>query len=421
MIVQLQILNYILSSKDFSFIIQNNIDAYYFPNFKSEFTFILNHYKKYNQTPDLTSFLNVFPDFEVIEVTENLNYLLSELFKEKSEGFIISTFNKVSDLLSKGKSEEAFNVFSEASQNINTNKRLEAVDILNDTTRYDSYIDKCNNFNQYYLSTGFKELDDSLGGGIDRLNSYFVVSARPGIGKTLVLIKFASAAVASGLRVGFYEGEMTVDKVAGRYDTLRSHISNGAITHGNVGVANQYKTYLDSLKDSEGKFYILTRDMVNDNKVTVDVLESFVDKYNLDILFIDQLSLLDTYGKFSRSFEQAADISKQLKNLQVRRHIPLVVASQQNRNAAEDGKIAGTENLSLSDRIGQDASEVISLTKKENILQIDIAKARDGAKKYQLKYEVDFDKGRFTYIQDGDIDEAPAPEYTPTPEGDEVF
>ena len=78
------------------------------------------------------------------------------------------------------------------------------------------------------------------------------------------------------------------------------------------------------------------------------------------------------------------------------------MASQQNRKAVEEDKTIGVENLALADRIGQDASEIISLTKNEDILKIDIIKARDGAKKYQFKYEIDFDKGRFNYIPDGE-------------------
>ena len=180
-----------------------------------------------------------------------------------------------------------------------------------------------------------------------------------------------------------------------------SHISNGAITHGNVEVANQYKSYLDELKNSDGEFYVLTRDMVGSNKVTVDTLEAFVEKYNLDILLVDQISLLDVYGR-AKSYEAAETISKELKSLQTRKQIPLVVASQQNRKAVEEDKSIGVENLAMSDRIGADATEIISLTKNEDILKIDIIKARDGAKKYQFKYEIDFDKGRFNYIPDGE-------------------
>ncbi|MBR4396535.1 MAG: hypothetical protein IKS93_01625 [Methanobrevibacter sp.] len=401
MIVQLQLINYILDKHDFSFIIKENITKEYFPNFSAEFDFIQKHYKTYGQVPDKVTFLNSFPDFELLDVTESLTYLLNELYQEKNENYLVKTFNKVKDLLVSGKTDEALDVFTKSSENITVNKRLEAVNILTDDSRYDTYLDKCTNFNKYYLSTGFPEIDDALGGGIDRINSYFVISARPGVGKTLVLIKFAASAVKAGLKVGLYEGEMSVDKIAGRYDSMISHISNGAITHGNVEVANQYKSYLDELKNSDGEFYVLTRDMVGSNKVTVDTLEAFVEKYNLDILLVDQISLLDVYGR-AKSYEAAETISKELKSLQTRKQIPLVVASQQNRKAVEEDKSIGVENLAMSDRIGADATEIISLTKNEDILKIDIIKARDGAKKYQFKYEIDFDKGRFNYIPDGE-------------------
>ena len=314
-----------------------------------------------------------------------------------------------------GKTDEAMDLLSNSSSEASSNKKMEAVDILTDTSRYDSYIDKCHDFNKYYVTTGFRELDLTLGGGIDRQNSYFVISARAGIGKTLIMVKFAAAAVQAGLKVGMYEGEMTVDKIAGRYDTLVSHISNSAITHGNIKVSNVYKNYLDGLsaKNSKGKFYILTRDMVADNKVTVSTLRSFVEKYELDMLFVDQLSLLDTESHYRQSYEQMAEISKALKNLQVQKRIPIVVASQQNRSSLESGELAGTQNLSLSDRIGQDATEVIFLSKDENLMKINIAKARDGYIKNLLTYEVDFDKGVFNYVPDEE-----EPEYAEEKEED---
>ena len=420
MLTQLQIINLILSTQDYSLIIDNNINGDYFTTLKKEFNFINDHYQKYHQVPDTATFLNNFPDFELISVTESKDYLLKELFRERNEKFLVSTFNKIRDLLMSGKTDEAMNLYSSTSLKVAENKQMEAVEILSDISRYDSYVDKCQNFNKYYISTGFPELDDSLGGGIDRQNAYFVISARAGIGKTLVMVKFAAAAVEAGLRVGFYEGEMTVDKIAGRYDTLVSHISNGAINHGDEKIANSYKLFLDNLSLSKkGKFYVLTRDMVSDDKMTVDVLRNFVEKYNLDILFVDQLSLLDSNSKSRQSFEQAADISKALKNLQVTKHIPIVVASQQNRNALESKDLAGTRNLSLSDRIGQDATEVLFLTKNDTRLKMNIAKARDGAKVYVLDYDVDFNKGEFTFIEPGDDTETTGPSVVDN--GESVF
>ena len=428
MLTQLQILNLLLNKKDTSLL--SILDSKQFSQYKNEFNFIFNHYKQYQQIPDIQSFLKVFPDFEVIQVTESKEYLLKTLNNEYNEEFLAKTFNSIRDLLLKGKTEDAMTVLSKAASKADSSKQFEALDILTDISRYDEYIDKCNNFEDHFVSTGFKELDASFGGGIDRDNAYFVISARPGVGKTLVMIKFITAAVQKGLRVGLYEGEMTANKIAGRFDTMISHISNSAINHGGSHVANKYKTYLEELrKNTKGDFFVLTRDMIREDKMTVDVLRSFVDKYELDMLFVDQISLLDSTSWSSKSFEQVAEISRDLKKLQVQKHIPIVVASQQNRDKIEDGSFAGTQNISMSDRIGQDATEVIYISKKDNIMTFNIAKARDGCKKYTMSYDVNIDKGEFTYIPDEDDLQESNKVFTPSTEftqddsfiGDDVY
>lgn len=428
MLTQLQILNLLLNKKDTSLL--SILDSKQFSQYKNEFNFISNHYKQYQQIPDIQSFLKVFPDFEVIQVTESKEYLLKTLNNEYNEEFLAKTFNSIRDLLLKGKTEDAMTVLSKAASKADSSKQFEALDILTDISRYDEYIDKCNNFEDHFVSTGFKELDASFGGGIDRDNAYFVISARPGVGKTLVMVKFITAAVQKGLRVGLYEGEMTANKIAGRFDTMISHISNSAINHGGSHVANKYKTYLEELrKNTKGDFFVLTRDMIREDKMTVDVLRSFVDKYELDMLFVDQISLLDSTSWSSKSFEQVAEISRDLKKLQVQKHIPIVVASQQNRDKIEDGSFAGTQNISMSDRIGQDATEVIYISKKDNIMTFNIAKARDGCKKYTMSYDVNIDKGEFTYIPDEDDLQESNKVFTPSTEftqddsfiGDDVY
>ena len=428
MLTQLQILNLLLNKKDTSLL--SILDSKQFSQYKNEFNFISNHYKQYQQIPDIQSFLKVFPDFEVIQVTESKEYLLKTLNNEYNEEFLAKTFNSIRDLLLKGKTEDAMTVLSKAASKADSSKQFEALDILTDISRYDEYIDKCNNFEDHFVSTGFKELDASFGGGIDRDNAYFVISARPGVGKTLVMIKFITAAVQKGLRVGLYEGEMTANKIAGRFDTMISHISNSAINHGGSHVANKYKTYLEELrKNTKGDFFVLTRDMIREDKMTVDVLRSFVDKYELDMLFVDQISLLDSTSWSSKSFEQVAEISRDLKKLQVQKHIPIVVASQQNRDKIEEGSFAGTQNISMSDRIGQDATEVIYISKKDNIMTFNIAKARDGCKKYTMSYDVNIDKGEFTYIPDEDDLQESNKVFTPSTEftqddsfiGDDVY
>ena len=63
---QLQVLNKILQTKDYSFILLNSLDEGYFYNYKAEFKFIKKHYETYGTVPDQMTFAQAFPDFDFI-------------------------------------------------------------------------------------------------------------------------------------------------------------------------------------------------------------------------------------------------------------------------------------------------------------------------------------------------------------------
>ena len=122
---------------------------------------------------------------------------------------------------------------------------------------------RCNDFNKYYVKTGFAELDKLIGGW-ERQEELATIAARPGIGKSWVLLKCAIAALEQGLNVGIYSGEMSERKVGYRFDTLVSHISNYSISKGVVDIQNEYKNYIDSLKNKfSGCLKVLTPAMIN--------------------------------------------------------------------------------------------------------------------------------------------------------------
>ena len=213
---------------------------------------------------------------------------------------------------------------------------------------------------------------------------------------TWMLLKCAVSAAEQGLNVGIYSGEMSTDKVAYRIDTLISHISNTSIVRGNSEIQNTYKQHLDSIKDKiKGSIKVMTPQDLG-NIASITALQAFIDKEHLDMLCVDQHSLLEDIRKGKTPVERASNISKDLKNLQVLKKIPIIAVSQQNRTAAENG--AGTEHIAQSDRIAQDSTIIIFFEQKDNILTLNLAKSRDSVSNKKLHYIVDFDKGLLTYI-----------------------
>lgn len=400
--IQEQVLNYILNTKDSSLIILNRLDDSFFPNYKNEWNYIVNHFNTYGVIPDKESFLNSFPDFDLINVNEPLQYLVDELYKEHQSNQLATTFNKVRKMLLDNKIEDAVDLYKKAYEDLAVGVPLTSVDILKDTSRYDAYVERLTSFDKYYVRTGLPELD-SIIGGWDREEELATIVARTNVGKSWLLLKFAVAAAEQGLNVGVYSGEMSERKVGYRIDTLIQHISNGALIHGSSSIQNDYKTYIENLPTRfKGNIKVLTPNMIN-GPAGVTTLRAFIEKDNLDILFIDQHSLLEDDRKAKNPVERASNISKDLKNLQVLKRIPIISVSQQNRSSTENG--VGSEHIAQSDRIAQDSTIILFFEKHKDdnsLLDIDLVKSRDSVNGKKLTYKVDFNKGEFIYMSSGD-------------------
>ena len=410
---QLQVLNKVLQTKDFSLIELNNLTEDFFFNYRAEFNYIKNHYEKYQSVPDKLTFISIFPEFDIIEVTEPDNYLIEQLYKDYNSSFIASRFNQIKKLIEEDKTEEAVAYLVNSVDNLHQGSAIQSHDLLSDTSRYDRYLERVENHDKYYIRTGFPELDNIIG-GLDRENENMVIAARTGIGKTWTLLIMAAAAVQQGLRVGIYSGEMSVDKVGYRIDTIIGGINNNIITRGiDTSVQMQYKNYLENLKkgiyskDGRGALKVLTPNDIA-GPATVAALRAFVDKEHLEILFIDQYSLLEDTSHAQSGHERVANISKAVKNLQVMKRIPIVSVAQMNRTKNDDGE-KDTTQIGLSDRIGQDATCVIMLDRereyldeqktqvKDDKLIMDITKSRDGGTG-KLVYKANFNTGKFLIL-----------------------
>ena len=548
MIIQCQGINAILQKKDPSIISANNLTQDFFSDYKDEYNYIVDHIARYGNVPDQATFLSAFPNFDVIEVNESTDYIVDQLYEDRNKRQLAKTFNSVRDLLTADKVDEAMRLFTSAADQVTQSRKIKSTDIFRDTSRYDAYVERINDFSKYYVKTGFPELDEIIGGW-DRQEELVTIAARPGVGKCLekgtevmmadgslrkiedvqvgdyvqsiegankvlalhsgisggyrivpkrgdpfvvsenhiltlakftvrknfdlkditveeflslpqnqrelyklcklkmfagrnskkrrsyrtvafeieevpeieyfgfmcdgdhrflladgtvthnswVALKVAIAAAQQGLNVGLYAGEMSERKVGYRADTLISHISNSKITRGDGDIQVEYKKFLDHVADSiPGSLKVITPQSIG-GLATVSTLRAFIEQDHLDMLCIDQHSLLEDERKGRSPVEKAANISRDLKALQVLKKIPIIAVSQQNRESTEEVGVS-TANIAQSDRIGQDSTIVIFLSQKDDVFTLSLTKARDATSGKELKYAIDLNRGIFTYI-----------------------
>ena len=395
MIIQCQGINALLQRRDPSFLSANNLTAEFFSDYRKEYDYITEHIARYGNVPDQATFLSAFPNFDVVEVHESNEYLVDQLYEDRNKRQLAKTFNAVRDLLTADKVDEAVALYTSAANQVIQSKKIKVTDILRDTSRYDDYVERINNFSKYYVKTGFTELDALLGGW-DRQEELATLAARPGVGKSWLLLKVAIAAAQQGLTVGIYSGEMSERKVGYRADTLISHIANSKIMRGDGDVQVEYRKFLDKVaNDIPGSLKVITPQSIG-GLATVSSLKAFIEQEHLDMLCVDQHSLLEDERKGKTPVEKAANISRDLKALQVMMKIPIIAVSQQNRESVENG--VTTANIAQSDRISQDSTVIIFISQKDDVLTLTLAKARDAASGKELKYAIDLNRGIFNYI-----------------------
>ena len=115
------------------------------------------------------------------------------------------------------------------------------------------------------------------------------------------------------------------------------------------------------------------------------------------MLFVDQYSLLEDEKRGRTPREQMANLSKDLRSLQRLKKIPIIAAAQLNREEiGEDGPT--TKNISESDRIGQDATIVLFIERKQDNVILSIGKARNAQTGAKLTYAWNINMGTLNYI-----------------------
>ena len=398
--IELQVINYLFQTNSMQLVTLNGITEEHFTTYKEHFNFILKFYNEFNQLPSKETFSGKFGDqFEWLNISDPEEYLIHKLQEAKLYRDLVGSYKDLGELIKNEKTDKAVEKMAALAQEFLKQKSTKCVDLISDANeRLSTYLYKIDNPKNVAVSTGIKELDEILGGW-DCLNESAVIAARTGIGKSWWLIYFALEAAKQGLRVGFYSGEMEIDLVGYRLDTFLGKIANGSLTRGNPNVLLNYQAYIKDINNVvPGHIFCITPDMI-DGSATVSKLRAFIEKYNLDMLCVDQFSLLDDERRGRTPREQMANISKDLRALQRLKKIPILAAAQLNREDTTESDGPSTRNIAESDRIGQDATTILFIERKNDDKVIfTVGKARNARTGDKLTFVWNVNMGTLHYV-----------------------
>jgi len=101
-----------------------------------------------------------------------------------------------------------------------------------------------------------------------------------------------------------------------------------------------------------------------------------IERHGFDIVFVDYLQLMQRSGP---DWQGLAQLSSDMQQLAANYAIPIVGASQLNRQDGVVKNMPGPEAISGSDAIGQDAAVIINIKQHtERVMQMFLAKNRHG-------------------------------------------
>lgn len=237
------------------------------------------------------------------------------------------------------------------------------------------------------LSTGLRDLDAKLGGGL-RPGQLVIVAGRPAMGKTACALGLAESAAKNGAPTLFYSLEMPGEELANRALSRASGLSMDKILDG-----KKMESEEDFARLTDGTLKVSELNLLVDEQPGLSLAEirgkarNIKRRHGLGLIVIDYLGLMADGDGNTRNEKVGAN-SRGLKALAKQLEVPVVLLAQLNRKLEErHEKRPMLSDLRDSGEIEQDADIVLFLyrdevynpnTRDRGIGEINVAKQRNG-------------------------------------------
>ena len=236
------------------------------------------------------------------------------------------------------------------------------------------------------VPTGFRNIDKILGGL--QKSDLLIVAARPGMGKTSLLLSIAhNAARKYNQRVAIFSLEMAAEQLVQRFIAAETGIDSQRLRIGNLR-EEEWPTFIQATGAlSEIMIFIDDTPSISAMQVRTKARRLYAE-YGLDLLVIDYLQLMQSDRRIENRVQEISLLSRSLKGLARELNIPVLVASQLSRAVEQrNDKHPMLSDLRESGSIEQDADVVMFIyrdeyyspeTEQPNIAEVIVSKHRNG-------------------------------------------
>lgn len=219
------------------------------------------------------------------------------------------------------------------------------------------------------VATGFPRLDENINQGF-KPGQLVVLAARPGVGKTSLMLHLAKNAARNGFPVYISTLEMTQAELGEKFIYSTGRVRPAQVAHGSVDWAE-----FDAAAAELGGLPIYINQFSRTLDEIVGRITQAAKRGTCRIAFIDYLGLVqdtNNLGGGVKLYQVIARITGTLKALAKRLGIPVVLLCQLNREQVREKRAPELYDLRDSGSIEQDADIVLMLESeyKENHLRV---------------------------------------------------
>ena len=215
------------------------------------------------------------------------------------------------------------------------------------------------------ITTGFADLDTLL--GFLKRGDLVVVAARPSLGKTSLVLNFASSAAArQGAKIAFFSIEMAATQLVERMIAMESGVDSARLAFGHHSERDERR--ISQALGALGDLAIYFDDSAG---LTVAEMRSKArqlqrERGGLDLIVIDYLQLMQSGMRNENRVQEVSYISRSLKQLARDLDVPVIACSQLSRAAEmRASNVPQLSDLRESGSIEQDADVVMFIYRED--------------------------------------------------------
>jgi replicative DNA helicase len=398
------LLSKVIADRDLSPLFNRRVNASWFPDNedKKVWALLQDHFKKYGECPSVDVIKENFPSYQLVPVSDNVEYLLDNLVATRRKSATVSMIGGAIELIEKDKDHESALVSLQNSilkLEEDGLSRTSDINLTEDALkRWDAYLWRKDNPGLLGVPTGFKTMDDATGGLQN--GQLIVIVAPPKTGKSTLALQIAQNVHAKGKTPMFQSFEMSNSEQLSRYDAMKARISHTRLQTGSLDAEEEsrYKRILQGIERMREGFWLVDSAMGS----TVTGIANKIQILQPDIIFIDGTYLMiDEQTGEANTPQALTNITRSLKRLAQRVNKPIVISTQVLNNKMRNGQVTA-DAIGYSSSFHQDADVIFGLQREDEnvddtrLLKI-IASRNSGPAEVSLLW--DWNTGQFREIE----------------------